>query len=234
MLLHLIGNAKVDIKDIFVSEVTTQYIAFVQNAPDLDMQEASAFIQMAATLLEIKSRSLLPREKEALEEEDPEQALIRQLEEYQKIKELAKDMRDFERTAQLLYQKLPEEYPLPPPEFELVNLTLEGLLHAIDRIKKREMTQEEGEKTEAIRRIHRDEFTVQGAMKTILDSLKQRETVSFFAFFSQQPSKEEVVSFFLGLLELMRLGKIRCLQHTSYEDILLTQKKPKESDEVND
>ena len=70
MLLFLIGKAKVDIKDIFVSEVTQQYIDFVRNAPDLDMDDASGFLQMAATLLEIKSRSLLPREPREGEEEE--------------------------------------------------------------------------------------------------------------------------------------------------------------------
>ena len=70
MLLFLIGKAKIDIKDIFVSQVTDQYIQSVQNAPDLDMDDASAFINMAATLLEIKSRSLLPKPK--LEEGEEE------------------------------------------------------------------------------------------------------------------------------------------------------------------
>ena len=77
MLLFLIGKAKIDIKDIFVSEVTDQYIQSVQSAPDLDMDDGSAFISMAATLLEIISRALLPKPPKE-DEEDPEQALIRQ------------------------------------------------------------------------------------------------------------------------------------------------------------
>ena len=130
MLLFLIGKAKIDIKDIFVSQVTDQYIQSVQNAPDLDMDDASAFINMAATLLEIKSRSLLPKPKVEDGEEDPEQALIRQLEEYQRFKEIAQNMQGFEKAAALMFEKLPEEYPLPPPTLELKNLTMEGLLAA--------------------------------------------------------------------------------------------------------
>ena len=99
MLLFLIGKAKVDIKDIFVSEVTDQYIQSVQNAPDLDMDDASAFISMAATLVEIKSRSLLPKPRTEEDEEDPAQALIRQLEEYQKVKMMVEDMQGFEKAA---------------------------------------------------------------------------------------------------------------------------------------
>ena len=117
MLLFLIGKAKIDIKDIFVSEITDQYVQSVKNAPDLDMDDASAFINMAATLIEIKSRTLLPKEKELTDEEDPETLLIRQLQEYQRIKQIAEDMKGFEKAAALLYNKLPEEYPLPePPE----------------------------------------------------------------------------------------------------------------------
>ena len=81
LLLFLIGKAKIDIKDIFVSQVTDQYIESVREAESLDMEDASAFIAMAATLIEIKSRSLLPKPQEENDEEDPEKLLIRQLEE---------------------------------------------------------------------------------------------------------------------------------------------------------
>ena len=126
MLLFLISKAKVDIKDIFVSEVTSQYIEFVRNAPDLDLDDASGFLAMAATLVEIKSRALLPKlpKEGEEEEEDPEQALIRQLEEYQQLKTLAAEMQQFEKAAAAMYEKLPEEFPLPPPTFELEGLTL--------------------------------------------------------------------------------------------------------------
>ena len=75
LLLHLVGKAKIDLKDIFVSEITDQYIELVQNAPDFNMEEASEFIAMAALLVEIKSRSILPK-KPVEEEEDPEQLLL--------------------------------------------------------------------------------------------------------------------------------------------------------------
>lgn len=107
MLLFLIGKAKIDIKDIFVSEITDQYIQSVNEATDLDMDDASAFIAMAATLIEIKSRTLLPKEKVETDEEDPEALLIRQLQEYQRIKQIAEDMKGFEKAAAQLYSKLP-------------------------------------------------------------------------------------------------------------------------------
>ena len=204
MLLFLIGKAKIDIRDIFVSEVTDQYIQSVQNAPDLDMDDASAFIAMAATLLEIKSRALLPKPKQE-DEEDPEQALIRQLEEYQRFRQIAQDMQGFEKAAALMYEKLPEEYPLPPPTLELTGLTLDGLLAAFARVMARAAEDEE-EPVHVVRRIIRDEYTVPRCTAHILKKLK-RGPVRFEELFSPTPTRDEVVTLFLALLELLRLGR---------------------------
>ncbi len=219
MLLFLIGKAKIDIKDIFVSEVTDQYIQSVQNAPDLDMDDASAFINMAATLLEIKSRALLPKPKLEEGEEDPEQALIRQLEEYQRFKEIAQNMQGFEKAAALMFEKLPEEYPLPPPTLELKNLTMEGLLAAFARVMAR-VKEEDEEPIQTARRIVRDEFTVPRCSAHILKRLK-KGPVKFDELFSPQPSRDEVVTLFLALLELLRLGRVSAEQDGIFGDMVL-------------
>ena len=216
MLLFLIGKAKIDIREIFVSQVTDQYIQSVQNAPDLDMDDASAFIAMAATLLEIKSRSLLPKPREE-DPEDPEQALIRQLEEYQRFKQIAQDMQGFEKAAQLMYQKLPEEYPLPPPTLELKNLTMEGLLAAFARVMAR-AAEEPEEKDLAPRRIIRDEYTVPRCTAHILRRLK-KGPVRFDELFSPHPTRDEVVTLFLALLELLRLGRAAVVQEGIFGDM---------------
>ena len=231
MLLFLIGKAKVDIKDVFVSEVTQQYIDFVRGAPDLDMDDASGFLQMAATLLEIKSRALLPRapREGEEEEEDPEALLIRQLEEYQTLKTLAKDMQAFERAAAEMYQKLPEEYPLPPPTFELENLTLEGLTEAFARVLARvpKEVEEPGEKEE--RRIERDEYSVPMCMAGIIRRLRQGN-VAFSALFSPSPTREEVVTLFLALLEILRLGRARVRQDRVYGEIIVCPREAADKD----
>ncbi len=111
LLLHLITRAKVDIKDIFVSEITEQYLASLDGIDELDMDSASEFLQMAATLVEIKSRALLPKppEPEDPEEESPEEALIRQLEEYKKFKGLKKEnLRDNMTNEELVLNMLAE------------------------------------------------------------------------------------------------------------------------------
>jgi len=229
MLLFLIGKAKVDIKDIFVSEVTQQYIDFVRNAPDLDMDDASGFLQMAATLLEIKSRSLLPREpKEGeAEEEDPEQALIRQLEEYQALKAVTGDMQQFERAAAEMFNKLPEEYPLPPPAFELENLTLEGLTAAFARLLARTPQEEVEDRRVIERRIVRDEYSVPMCMANILKKVRHG-SVPFLEIMSEEPSRDEVVTTFLALLELLKLGRARAVQTDTYGEILISARAPEE------
>ena len=230
MLLFLITKAKIDIKDIFVSQVTEQYIQSMQNAPDLDMDDASAFINMAATLLEIKSRSLLPKPKLEEGEEDPEAALIRQLEEYQRFKEIAQNMQGFEKAAALMFEKLPEEYPLPPPTLELKNLTMEGLLAAFARVMAR-IKEEDEEPIQTARRIVRDEFTVPRCSAHILRRLK-KGPVKFDELFSPAPSRDEVVTLFLALLELLRLGRVSAAQDGIFGDMVLEarQGEPAEGD----
>ena len=110
LLLTLIGKAQIDIKDIFISEITDQYLEIVHQSKDLNMDEASDFLLMAATLIEIKSRHLLPRPPVTEEENDPEAELIRRLEEYKRFKETANDMKSFEDAARLLFTKLKNIY----------------------------------------------------------------------------------------------------------------------------
>lgn len=224
LLLHLITKAQVDIKDIFVSEITDQYIESVRNAPDLDMDDATDFLVMAATLLEIKSRAMLPRPPKLEEdEEDPEQALIRRLEEYKRFRETAAAMQQFEAAAKELFTKLPEEYPLPPQETELVGLTLAGLTEAFLRIWQRKpAAATDGEVNHyAPRDIHRDEHTVQECMLTLAEGLRRRGRMRFDEAFSQAPTREEVVTLFLALLELLKLGQMHIDQESVYGDILL-------------
>lgn len=225
LLLFLINKEKIDIKDIFVSQITDQYISLVRSAADLDMDEATDFLVMAATLLEIKSRAMLPRPPKVEEgEEDPEQALIRRLEEYKRFRETADAMKQFERAAGNLFTKLPEEYPLPPQETELVGLTLQGLTEAFLRIwaRKPDAAEEKPEVNHyAHRDIRRDEHNVQECMLTLLKGIRRRGRLRFDEAFSDAPTKEEVVTLFLALLELLKLGETHIEQEGIYGDIVL-------------
>lgn len=229
LLLTLIGKAKIDIHDIFVSEITDQYIESVRSASDLDMDEASDFLVMAATLLEIKSRAMLPRPPEPDEEEglDPEEELIRRLEEYQRFRESAQDLKRFEEAAKALFTKLPEEFPLPPPEIELDGLTLDGLTEAFLRVLNRKPPEEEdGESNHYhLRPIRRDEHNIKECMLSLLKTIRKRKRLRFEDAFGEDPSREEVITFFLAMLELMKLGEMHAVQTETEGDILLVSGK---------
>ena len=219
LLLTLIGRAKIDIKDIFVSEITEQYLSYMDGLDELDMDTASEFLAMAATLLEIKSRAMLPRPQPAAEgEETPEEELIRRLEEYRAIKEACTRMQALEDTARALLTKLPEEYPLPPKTYELTGLSLDGLTRAFRNVLERVAREEE--RPDAQRRIRRDDFSVAACAYRILKRLR-RGPVAFFDLFAPQATRAEVVSVFLALLELVRLGRASMYQQDLFSDIVI-------------
>ncbi len=222
LLLTLIGKAQIDIRDIFVSEITDQYLEIVRNAPDLNMDESSDFLVMAATLLEIKSRAMLPRAPEPTEE-DPETELIRRLEEYKQFKETAENMKEFEEAAKHVFTKLPEEYPLPPQEIELTGLTLEGLAEAFIRIWSRKPSLDDNPESNhyAPRNIRRDSHTVQECMLDLLHRIKKKKRIRFEEAFSEAPTREAVVTYFLAVLELLKLGQMHIRQEAVYGRIEL-------------
>ena len=219
LLLALIGKAKIDLQEIFVSDITEQYIEIVQNAADFDMEEASEFISMAALLVEIKSRHLLPKPPKE-EEEDPEQALIARLVAYKQFKESAQSMADFEKSARQVFGKLPEEYPLPPPTFELEGMTLEALWEALVRVQSRVPAQPR-EVDFRLRDIKRDNYTVEGCIEAIESRLVLDKPVRFEELFSDAPDKEEVVTLFMALLEILKLGKAHVRQDATFDTIML-------------
>ena len=220
LLLHLISKAKVDIKDIFVSEITEQYLASLEGIDELNMDTASEFLTMAATLLEIKSRALLPRPPKDEDEdgESPEQALIRRLEEYKLYKESAGRMKEFEKTAMQVFSKLPEEYPLPPQPVELTGLSLDGLVRALERIIARQTQQ--ADPGRVFRSITRDKFTIEQCVFNLTTRLR-KGPVLFTDMLSQQVTRDEIVSYFMAMLELLKLGKLHAQQENAFDDILI-------------
>lgn len=225
LLLTLIGKAQIDICDIFVSEITEQYLSYMDGVDELDMDSASEFIQMAATLLEIKSRRLLPAlpKPEDPEEETPEQQLIRQLIEYKAFKEVSGEMKKLEGDAALLLTKLPEEYPLPPRQYELTGLTLEGLQRAFARVLLR-LEQREGNEKLAQREIKRDTYTV-GQCMTRIQSRIRKAPITFDSLFRDVPERDEMITLFLALLELLKLNKIEVEQRGLFGEITISAAK---------
>ena len=223
LLLTLISNAKVDIQDIFVSEITEQYLETMKLVDELDMDSASEFLQMAATLLEIKSRAMLPKPPKPEEEGalSPEEELIRQLTEYKQFKEISARMHQLEEEARALLTKLPEEYPLPPPSIEITGLTLEKLAKAFRKVLERAEAAERSENM-AQREIRRDSFTVAGCMVRISRRLKSGGSCRFTELFAEDYSREEVITMFLAILEMARLSRLHVEQGGAYDEIYLS------------
>ncbi len=222
LLLTLISNAKLDIQDIFVSEITEQYLESMKLVDELDMDSASEFLQMAATLLEIKSRAMLPKPPKPEEEGalSPEEELIRQLTEYKQFKEISARMHQLEEDARALMTKLPEEYPLPPPNIEITGLTLEKLAKAFQKVLARAEAAQQSE-TMASREIRRDSFTISGCMAFMSKRLR-RGSCRFMDLFEDDLSREEVITMFLAVLELTRLNRLRVEQAGAYDEIYLS------------
>lgn len=221
LLLTLISNAKVDIQDIFVSEITEQYLESMKLVDELDMDSASEFLQMAATLLEIKSRAMLPKPPKPENEDElsPEEALIKQLEEYRQFKEVSARMHQLEEEARALMTKLPEEYPLPPPNIEITGLTLEKLIRAYRRVLARAADADRADQM-ASREIRRDAFTISGCMSHISRCLRKGR-IRFSELFGKTFTRQEVVTMFLALLEMIKLNRLHVVQDNAYDEIYL-------------
>ena len=222
LLLTLISNAKIDIQDIFVSQITEQYLESMKLVDELDMDSASEFLQMAATLLEIKSRAMLPKppKPEDPDELSPEEALIKQLEEYRQFKEVSTRMKELEQEARALMTKLPEEYPLPPPTIEITGLTLEKLIRAYRRVLERAAKADAADML-ANREIRRDSFTVAGCMARISRRIR-RGSCTFSELFAEDYTKQEIVTMFMALLELIKLNRLHVRQEGAYDEIVLS------------
>ena len=126
---------------------------------------------------------------------------------------------EFEKNAREVFGKLPEEYPLPPPEIEIDGLTLEALWEALKRVQERAPKETE-EVVFQLRNIHRENFTVEGCMETI-ESRLSVGTVRFSQLFSGTPDREEVVTLFMALLELLKLGKAHVMQTGNFGEMTL-------------
>ena len=213
LLLHLIEQAEVDIKDIFISEITTQYLAYMAQVDELDMDTASEFLTMAATLVYIKSRSLLPRPpKEEEEGEDPAETLIRQLREYKAIKLAGQRLQELEQAVRGMYTKLPEEFLLPPQEVVWEGGTREGLFETfLELLHKRELAKESAVQRQE---VQADTFTVRTQLGKLRSLLREKEQVEFW-----DTCKLEMIVTFMALLDMLTRGEVQIQQSQPYAPI---------------
>lgn len=215
LLLHLLDKDKIDIKDIFVSDITDQYLKYMENIDEFDMENASEFLTVAAHLLEIKSRSLLPKPPVVEEgEEDPEQALIRRLTEYKMYKEAGEKLHSMEEENLKVYYKLPEEIHMEE-RIELNEMHLDSLMAAFEEVLRRL----DDKSVKKQREIKRDTYTIKGKMSYIRRRLAAKKQMSFFEMFEEDGNKSEVVTTFAAMLELWRSSFLKLEQKETFGDI---------------
>ncbi|MEY2410375.1 MAG: segregation and condensation protein [Verrucomicrobiota bacterium] len=219
LLLYLIKKEEVDIYEVNLTRLSTQFLEYVEVMRILDLEIAGEFLVMAATLMYIKSRELLPVHQQAVpegEEEgaDPRWELIRQLVEYKKFKDAAAQLQVLEARQEQVYPRLPcppgfeDDIAVPRPQVGLFDL-----INAVNAILKRVHQRED------LRDIFEDKWTVSEKIEQLTRLITTRQRVQFSDLFEAATSRTEVVCTFLALLELMRLHRLVARQDSEFGDI---------------
>lgn len=222
LLLHLIEKAKIDIKDIFVSEITGQYIDFIeQNQSNMD--DISEFLTMAATLLYIKSKRLVPQKQLEPDEEDLEEQLIFQLEEYRKFKLAANKLKEDMENAPQVYTKYQDEFILTPKLAQLDDITMDQLVDAYQKILQNLKDSEELPDKTAEKVVRRDKYTIKQKMDLIMTRLSVNDKLLFTQLFDED-TRSEVVITFLSVLELINVDKLSVFQDHPYGEIVVARR----------
>ena len=219
LLLYLVKKEEVDIYEVNLTKIATQFIEYIELMRQLDLEVAGEFLVMASTLMYIKSRELLPVDQQVEaegdeEEEDPRWELIRQLVEYKKFKDAAAQLQRREAEQENVFPRLPGQLEFesakPPPRPEV---SLFDLIHAVSSVLKRFQQRDEP------RDIFDDKWTVSEKIELLRQLIAARGALKFSELFQQLVNRMEVVATFLALLELIRLKQIVVSQPAPFSEI---------------
>lgn len=231
LLLHLLEKNKVEIYDIPIVEITNQYMDYIHEMNRQDLNFMSEFMVMAATLLDIKSKMLLPKKEEAEEEEeDPRAQLVQQLLEYKLYKSISYQLKDRQEDAEKVMYKVPsipkEVAAYEPPvdtKSLLEGLTLQKLHTVYESMLKRQI-----DKIDPVRskfgKIEKEEVSLEERTAVLEQYASNHKKFSFRGLFKRQPGRVQVIVTFLAVLELMKTGKIEIIQEHAFDDIHITSK----------
>lgn len=229
LLLHLIEKNKVDIYDIPIVLITEQYLEYISQMDTKDMDIMSEFLVMAATLVKIKSKMLLPKEEvEEEEEEDPRQELVERLLEYKMYKYASFELKDRQYDAARVFFKepsIPDEIRNYKEEVDfdelLSDVTLTKLQGIFDSVMKKQV-----DKIDPIRsrfgEIEKEEINIEDQMLFVEEYAMLHGTFSFRKLLEQGADKSYIIVTFLSVLEMMKTGKLRIRQDRLFDDILIT------------
>ena len=219
LLLHLIARAQISIEDIFVSDVTSQYLEYVETMKETDMESVSEFISLASTLILIKSKSLLPVESEDSEEiEEMKLDLIERLKIYKAYKDICTDLKELEHDAEDVFYKLPEEIPdlVSPVVWEEAEVSL--LLDAYRKVLQKK--KENAKLYDKVSMKH-DIFSVRVLSRKIMSLLKNNKKVRFSGIFTETSDPMEIAVTFVALLQLWHDRKISVSQNRQFDEIYI-------------
>lgn len=220
LLLYLIKRDEVEIFDISIERITKQYLEYLDAFKLLNIELAGEFIVMAANLLYIKSRTLLPVDQqmaeEDAEEDDPRWELIRQLIEYKKFKEAANQLREREALQESLYARVPAapELAAEPENLLVDEVSIFDLIRAFQNVLKRRTPKEEN-----LAEIFAENFTVSDKIEHLLKLTGSGVSLRFEEMFPDQASRTEIVVTFLAMLELIRMKQLRVKQDQHFGEI---------------
>ena len=219
LLLHLIRKNKMEIENVQLSLITEQYLQVIAEAEKIDMEVASEFIEMAAYLIEIKSKSLLPKLTQDSEEEeiDEESLLLQRLKEYETIKESLDKMKAIENVDR--FYRAPDTQ-VGKFRYVLKDMSFDMLLDAFSKLLVKTTFKEEKPEPKEIKK---EVFTVAQKISILKDTLMIRKEVMFSELFSNSRSKDEIVTTFMALLEMLKLQQIRVQQSENFADITIVK-----------
>ena len=240
LLLHLIHRLEIDIYDIPMAELTAQYIDHIHAMKELELNEASEYLVMAATLLAIKSRMLLPIHEGELEETefevdalDPREELVTRLIEYKKYKEAAVSLQQLEGERAQVFTKPPSALSEFVAEEQLVlfdaNVNVYDMLSAFQKILRRQALKKPIET-----RVARQEISIKAQMFSVIDRLKTSGGKTTFTELFEYTDKSTLIVTFLSLLELMKRQVVFVEQHNNFEELTVTLQKEDLDDELED
>ena len=220
LLLHLIKKQNLDIMDIDISEITNQYLNYINHVESLNLNIDSEYLVMASELTLIKSRELLPHNEEEDEEEDLKNELINRLIEYQKYKEICEELRNYENSRKEYFTKVPSllnEFHETGPIIS-DDLSLEDLMKAFVKFHERK---EFSKPLDTV--VTKKEYSVHKRSKEILNKLKINKKISFNKLFDIY-KKDYIIVTFLAILDLAKNGKILLKQNNNLEQITLSMR----------
>jgi segregation and condensation protein A len=219
LLLYLIKKEEVDIYEVNLTRLATQFLEYIETLRLLDLEFAGEFLVMASTLMYIKSRELLPADQRAEVEgeeegEDPRWELIRQLVEYKKFKDAAVQLQTLEARQESIFPRQPARLEFasdaPPPR---PDVSIFDLVHAVSDVLKRFAVRD------TARDVFEDKWTVSEKIEYLLGIIARRGLVKFSELFADATSRSEVVCTFLALLELVRMKQLICAQSADFGEI---------------